>query len=427
LLLAPALIVVLGNRIEAFDIRKPLRRLVGRPAGGAPTPAESFFYRIATASMKRAMPVTLIMAALFTLLAVPFLSVRVAYPDDRLLPKSAPTRQAGDLLRDGFPQNVAGAVRIVLPAGITSSSAVDEYARNLSRLTDLTGVAAPAGTYVAGIRISTDHYGAAAAAGAAYLTAYTKLDPLSKSAQELLGALKQVPAPAAALFSGVTQQNADNVHGISGKLPLAILLIAVTTFILIFLLTGSVLLPVKALLMSALSLTAAFGAMVWIFQDGHLAGFGTTTVGHINAAFPPLIFCIAFGLSMDYEVFVLSRIREEWIKSDRTTVENERAVALGLARTGRIVTAAATLMAVVFLAICASQVSSMRMLGVALTITVLIDAFLIRTILVPAAMRLMGRANWWAPAPLARWQTRWGLPEGADIEDTPVLRQGVPG
>jgi putative drug exporter of the RND superfamily len=200
-----------------------------------------------------------------------------------------------------------------------------------------------------------------------------------------------------------------------------ILLIAVTTLILLFLLTGSVLLPIKALVMNALSLTVAFGAIVWIFQDGHLGGFGTTTSGHINAAFPPLIFCIAFGLSMDYEVFVLSRVREEWAKSGRSPADNERAVALGLARTGRIVTAAATLMAIVFLAISASGVSSMRMLGVGLTITVLADAFVIRIILVPAAMRLMGRANWWAPAPLARWHAKWGLTEGADVEDSPMV------
>src|SRR5262249_59489457 len=125
----------------------------------------------------------------------PFLSVKVAYPDDRLLPTSAPSRQAGDLLRDEFPQNVVGAVRIVLPAGVTSSSAVGEYAANLSRLADVTGVAAPTGTYVAGVPTSTDAYGAAAAGDAAYLSVYTKLDPLSKSAQGLLAALKQVPAP----------------------------------------------------------------------------------------------------------------------------------------------------------------------------------------------------------------------------------------
>ena len=426
LLVAPALLIVLGGRIDALDIRKPLRRMLGRPAPAPRSPTESFFYRTATFSMKRAIPITLVMSALFVMLAVPFLSVKLAYPDDRILPTSAPTRQAGDLLRDAFPQNITGSVRIVLPAMAGSSSALEEYAADLSRIPDVAAVSSTTGTYANGTRISTDTHGAAAAGDAAYLTVNTKLDPFSHSGQELLTALKRVPPPADTLFGGVAQRNVDNVNGISAKLPVAILLIAVTTFLLIFLLTGSVLLPIKALVMNTLSLTAAFGAMVWIFQDGHLGGLGTTTVGHINAAFPPLVFCIAFGLSMDYEVFVLSRIREEWTKSGRTIADNERAVAFGLARTGRIVTAAATLMAIVFIAICASQVSSMRMLGVGLAITVLVDAFLIRIILVPAAMRLMGHANWWAPAPLARWHSRWGLTDAAEIEDTGMIRQAVP-
>jgi putative drug exporter of the RND superfamily len=427
LVVAPALLVILGNRIDALDIRKPVRRLFGRPAPRPGAVAESLFYRAAVCSMKHAVPVTAIVAALFVMLAVPFLSLKVAYPDDQVLPTSAPTRQAGDLLRDQFSQNITGSVRVVLSAEAGTSSTVEQYAADLSRVADVAAVAAPTGMHVGGTRVSLDTYGAAAAGDAAYLTVFSTVDPVSASGQGQLAALKQVPAPAAVLFGGIAQQNLDNVNGIFGKLPVVILLIAVTTFILLFLLTGSVLLPIKALVMNTLSLTAAFAAMVWIFQDGHLGGLGTTTVGYVHAAFPPLIFCIAFGLSMDYEVFVLSRIREEWTKSGRTLADNERAVAVGLARTGRIVTAAATLMAIVFLAISASQVSSMRMLGVGLTITVLIDAFLIRTILVPAAMRLLGNANWWAPAPLARWHARWGLTEGADIEHTPMVCQTVPG
>jgi putative drug exporter of the RND superfamily len=426
LLVAPALLVILGDRIDAFDIRKPVRRLFGRPAPRSRAVTESLFYRAAASSMKHAVPVALIVAALFVTLAVPFLSLKVAFPDDRILPESAPTRQAGDLLRDEFPQNITGSVRVVLPAGAGTSSAVEHYAAGLSRVADVAAVTAPRGTYAGGRRIGTETYGAAADGDAAYLSVFSTLDPVSASGQGQLAALKQVPAPAAVLFGGIAQQNLDSVNGIASKLPVVISLIVVTTLLLLFLLTGSVLLPIKALVMNALSLTAAFGAIVWIFQDGHLAGLGTTTIGHVNAAFPPLIFCIAFGLSMDYEVFVLSRVREEWTKSGRTVAENERAVAVGLARTGRIVTAAATLMAIVFLAISASDVSSMRMLGVGLTITVLVDAFVIRIILVPAAMRLMGRANWWAPAPLARWHAKWGLTEGADIEHIPMVRETAP-
>jgi putative drug exporter of the RND superfamily len=421
LVVVPALLVILGDRVDAFDIRKPVRRLFGRPAPRSHTVTESFFYRTATFSMKHAIPVTLIVASLFVMLAVPFLALKAAFPDDRILPASAPTRQAGNLLRDKFPQNITGSVQVVLPAGAATSSAVEQYAAGLSRIADVAAVTAPTGIYAGGRLVGTDTYGAAAQGDAAYLSVLSTLDPVSASGQAQLAALKRVPAPAAVLFGGIAQQNLDSVNGISSKLPVVILLIAVTTLILLFLLTGSVLLPIKALVMNALSLTVAFGAIVWIFQDGHLGGFGTTTSGHINAAFPPLIFCIAFGLSMDYEVFVLSRVREEWAKSGRSAADNERAVALGLARTGRIVTAAATLMAIVFLAISASGVASMRMLGVGLTITVLADAFVIRIILVPAAMRLMGRANWWAPAPLARWHAKWGLTEGEDVEDRPMV------
>jgi putative drug exporter of the RND superfamily len=411
LVVAPALLVLLGDRLDAFDIRKPLRRLVGRTAPRPRTVEQSIFYRTATFSMKRAVPVTLIMTALFVLLGLPMLSVKLKSPDDRMLPTSTPTRQVGDLVREQLPPNATASIRIVLPDGLGAPGAVERYAQHLSQISDVAAIATPTGTFAGGQQISTEAFGAASTDDAAYLSVYSTRDPFSASGQDQLAALKQVPAPAAVLFGGTAQQNFDNVHGISNKAPLVILLVAVTTLILMFLLTGSVLLPIKAFVMNMLSLTAAFAVMVWVFQDGHLAGFGTTAVGSLNFPFLPVVFCIAYGLSMDYEVFVLSRIREEWVNSARTTTDNDRAVAVGLARSGRIVTAAATLMATVFIAISASEVSGMRLLGVGLTVTVLVDAFLIRIILVPAAMKLMGHANWWAPTPLARWHTKWGLTE----------------
>jgi RND superfamily putative drug exporter len=188
-------------------------------------------------------------------------------------------------------------------------------------------------------------------------------------------------------------------------------LIAAITLVLLFLLTGSVVLPLKALLLNVLSLTAAFGALVWIFQDGHLGALGTTPTGTLVATMPVLLFCIAFGLSMDYEVFLLSRIREYWLESGRTHADNDESVALGLARTGRVVTAAALLMAISFAALIAAQVSFMRMFGVGLTLAVLMDATLVRMMLVPAFMHALGRANWWAPKPLARLHDRFGISE----------------
>jgi putative drug exporter of the RND superfamily len=189
--------------------------------------------------------------------------------------------------------------------------------------------------------------------------------------------------------------------------------------------------PLKALVLNMLSLTAAFGALVWIFQDGNLAGFGTTPTGTLVANMPVLLFCIAFGLSMDYEVFLVSRIREFQLgghdgdTADRGRPANDEAVALGIAYTGRIITAAALIMSISFAALIAANVSFMRMFGLGLTLAVLVDATLVRMVLVPAFMHLMGGANWWAPAWLRRIHDRLGFseePRAAEPHDTPAER-----
>jgi RND superfamily putative drug exporter len=215
-------------------------------------------------------------------------------------------------------------------------------------------------------------------------------------------------------YTGPTAENRDALAALGAALPWAILLIVLATLIVLFLFTGSVLLPIKALVLNALSLSATFGAMVWIFQDGHLGWLfpDLTATGYITPTMPPLMFCLAFGLSMDYEVFLLSRIREAWLESDRTNEDNTHAVALGLGRTGRIVTAAALLMAIVFASMATSSVGFMMLFGTGLTLAVLMDATVVRGVLVPAFMRIAGRWNWWAPAPLARLHARFGLAEG---------------
>jgi RND superfamily putative drug exporter len=176
-------------------------------------------------------------------------------------------------------------------------------------------------------------------------------------------------------------------------------------------------LPLKALLLNVFSLTAAFGALVWIFQDGHLGALGTTPTGTLVANMPVLLFCIAYGLSMDYEVFLVSRIREYWLSSGRTRADNDESVALGLARMGRVVTAAALLMCISFAALMAAQVAFMRMFGVGLTLAILVDATLVRMLLVPAFMHVLGRVNWWAPKPLARLHERFGISESHDLPE----------
>ena len=205
---------------------------------------------------------------------------------------------------------------------------------------------------------------------------------------------------------------------VTSRLPLVLAVIGAITVMLLFVLTGSVVLPLKALLLNVLSLSATFGALVWIFQDGHLGGFGTSATGTLIGSVPVLLFCLTFGLSMDYEVFLVSRIREYWLASGKTRADADESVALGVARTGRVVTAAALLMAISFAALMAAQVSFMRMFGLGVTLAVLMDATLIRMLLMPAFMHVLGRMNWWAPGPLTRLQQRFGISDSSVVPET---------
>ncbi|HEX3785865.1 MAG TPA: MMPL family transporter [Pseudonocardiaceae bacterium] len=426
LVIAPALIVVLGPRIDAWDVRKPIRRWLGKPPPRLVQPAESFWYRLSRVTMRFALPITLVLVAVFVFIASPFLSVRFSLPDDRVLPQSSSARQVGDDLRSGFSQDNTSEVQVVLPnvAGASAARLAD-YGSALATVPGVVSVSGPAGTYVGGRQVSTQTGFGGLSDGVGYYVVDSTVDPLSTAASNQLRLLRQVSAPSAVLFTGIAQQYLDNVDGVTSQVPLVLILIALSSFVLLFLFTGSVVLPLKALVMNFLSLSAAFGAMVWIFQDGHLGGLGTTAVGSVNISIPPLIFCIAFGLSMDYEVFMLSRIREEWLRTGRTAADNPRAVAMGLGRTGRLITTAALLMIIVFVALTAvSQVSFVRMLGAGLTITIVLDAVLIRSLLVPAVMRLAGRFNWWAPRSWQRWQERYGLRDEPFV-DEPVVEEPI--
>ena len=272
------------------------------------------------------------------------------------------------------------------------------------------------------------------AQGSAFLTVASTAPLFSQASDTQLDRLHAVPGPAgqSVQMAGMAQINRDSVHAITARLPLVLGLIAAIAFVLLFLLTGSVVLPVKALVCNILSLTAAFGALVWIFQDGHLGALGTTPSDTLVANIPVLLFCVAFGLSMDYEVFLVSRIREYWLASvaarpataDRRTIraDNDESVALGLARTGRVVTAAALVMSISFAALIAAQVSFMRMFGVGLTLAVLADATLVRMVLVPAFMHVLGRWSWWAPKPLVWLHERFGISE-SDSAPLPMAGQ----
>jgi putative drug exporter of the RND superfamily len=413
IVLLPACLALIGTRINSLDLRVALRRLLRRPEP-QPKPLErGFWYRLAGVVMRRPAALGLAVTAVFVLLGAPFLGAHFGYPDDRIINSGASARTVGDVLRTDFAQNAAAGLVGVVDSSTATPAQVATYTAAVSRIEGVQSVTSPAGTYVAGRQVGPEQPALrSTSGGGALVNVSTDVDPFSSAGSALVHHLRDAPAPWRVLYGGAAAFNVDAMSGLGGRLPLAVALIGLATFVVLFLFTGSVVVPLKALVLNMLSLSATFGAMVWIFQDGHLSGlFGFTATGYLVANMVILMFCLAFGMSMDYEVFLLSRIREEWVNSDRTDAANRRAVSLGLARTGRIVTAAAALMAIVFAAMVGSKVAFMQLFGLGLTLAVLADATLVRGILVPAFMRLMGRRNWWAPAPLVRLHDRFGLSE----------------
>ena len=412
IVVTPAAIMMLGDRLDALDVRRALRRMLGRPEP-VPQPIErQFWYRCAKVVTRRALPLGLAVVVLLIVLGLPFLDVRPGFPDDRVLPKSASAHQVGDLLRSDFAIDSDSEVPVVIvdSTGLDRAE-VDRYAAALSRIPDVNSVSSPRGTFVGGVLKGPPLAPTGEVSGSTLLTVGSSLPLFSEASETQLTRMQAVPEPGGRVteFGGLAQTNRDSVDAITSRLPLVLGLIAAIMLVLLFLLTGSVVLPVKALILNMLSLSAAFGAMVWIFQEGNLGALGTTPTGTLVANMPVLLFCVAFGLSMDYEVFLVSRIREFWLASPQTPADNDEAVALGLARTGRVITAAALIMTISFAALIAAQVAVMRLFGTGLTLAVLVDATLVRLVLVPAFMHVMGRWNWWAPRPLARLHARLGI------------------
>ncbi len=413
-LVTPAAIVLLGNRLDSLDIRRLLRRVTGRPEPVAKPLKRQFWYRSTKFVMRRPIPIGALIVAFLILLGMPFLRIEFGNPDDRVLPKSASAHQVGDQLRNDFASNFNTAMSVVIPDATGATTAeLDRYAADLSLVPDVSLVSAPGGTFIGGSNVGPPSAPTSVADGSAFLSVRSTAALFSPESKIQLDRLHAVPEPAGrdVLFAGGAQVNRDSVAAITSRLPIVLSLIGLITMLLLFLLTGSVILPLKALVLNLLSLSAAFGALVWIFQEGHLNALGTTPTGTIEANMPVLLFCVAFGLSMDYEVFLLARIREYWLQSPGTRADSDEAVALGLARTGRVVTAAALIMSIAFAALITAQVSFMRIFGLGLTLAVLVDATLVRMALLPSFMRLMGRSNWWAPGPLARLHERIGISE----------------
>jgi RND superfamily putative drug exporter len=433
IVVTPAAIALLGDRLDALDVRRLGRRLFGRAEPVKKPVEQTFWYRSTTFVMRNAIPVGVVIIALLLVLGAPFLGAKWGFPDDRVLPHSASARQVGDSLRSDFAVDAGTDVIAVIPdvSGIGPDD-LSAYAAELSTVPDVSSVSAPGGTFVHGTPVGPPSAATEVKDGRAFMTISSTAPLFSQASETQLGRLHAVRGPAGhdVLLTGTAQINRDSSKAVTSRIPSVLAVIAAITFVLLFVLTGSVVLPLKALLLNVLSLTAAFGALVWIFQDGHLGAFGTTSTGTLVANMPVLLFCIAFGLSMDYEVFLISRIREYWLDSGRTSagrtrVDNDESVALGLARTGRVVTAAALLMSISFAALTAAQVAFMRMFGVGLTLAVLVDATLVRMLLVPAFMHVLGRANWWAPKPLARLHARFGISESGAPEDVTEAGQRV--
>ena len=410
----PAMLVLLGTRVNALTVRRPKVLPPGQESDGV-------WHRIATTVMRRPLPIATVATLLLLVLGVPFLGVELGFPDDRVLPPGAETREVADVLREEFGSAEESALLAVLPdtdATGEDAAAVAGYAAELSRLDGVARVDSAVGSFLDGQRLPVELPTAAgmATASETYLQVVPDVEPISEEGEALVAAVRAVDAPSEdALIGGPSAELVDSKAGLMGRLPLALALIAAITFVVLFVSFGSILMPLKAIVLNLLSLTATLGAMVWVFQDGRFEeALGFTATGTLTVTMPVLLFVLAFGLSMDYEVFLLSRIKEEW---DRTH-DPIGSVALGLERTGRIVTAAAVLIAVVFLAFgITGSVSFMKLFGFGMTLAVLMDAFVVRTTLVPAFMRLAGGANWWAPAPLRRLHDRYGFSETIDLDD----------
>jgi RND superfamily putative drug exporter len=392
----PALLAVLGHRVNALAVRKSVR------AGAVARPEkEGGWYRFAHAVMRRPVAIAAVIVIVLLALGAPFLRISWGGTDARVLPTSSTVRQVQDALTSEFPANSTDPIEAVVTGG-TSQEGLAAYTAKIGAIPGVTGVQATA-RHGTSVRLDVG---------------YTPR-PDSPRARQIVTSIRALAPPphASVLVGGTTAQLVDELSSLGGTLPWMALLTAVATLVLLFLAFGSVVLPVKAIVMNILSLAATFGVIVWVFQWGHLSGpLDFTATGTIEPTMPILLLAIVFGLSMDYEVFLLSRIRERYDETGDNTV----AVAAGLQRTGGVITSLALLLIVVVGLFSASSITFLKLLGVGMIVALIVDASVVRILLVPATMRLLGRANWWAPAPLRRLYSRYGISEAEKKPSTPV-------
>ncbi|MEY9872144.1 RND superfamily putative drug exporter [Streptacidiphilus sp. MAP12-33] len=401
LLPLPAALLLVGDRIDRWAFR-PRRQ-------NPPGPAETRLWgRIAGATMRRPLLAGALVVGLLAVMAWPLTGAQFGVPDERALPKGSESRVVADLARAGFPGDADNAVTLVSAhwPGAAADPELASYAARLSAVAHVTSVTCAAGSFEHGRQVAPPAQGAAFTAGTATLLRVDDdVVAYSPAGERLVHAVRAVTVPAGrvVLVGGLAAQYVDVTASIGDRLPLALTLAALLTLVLLGLATGSVLLPVKAVLFNALGLGAVLGAMVWVFQDGHLAGLLDVTPAPIAVTMPVLLLCVAYALSMDYEMFVLSRIKERYGR----TGDPYLSVREGLGGSGPVITAAAAILAVSFFSTAISGVSLAKLFGIGTGLAVILDALLVRGVLVPAFLRLTGPAAWWAPAPMRRLARRF--------------------
>ncbi|WP_433228219.1 MMPL family transporter [Actinomadura formosensis] len=404
--LLPALLALLGPRVEIG--RMPWRRPTSKRAQR--DPQSGFWYRLGHSVMKHPLPYFAIVLVILGVMFVPFLNVQFGSVDARVLPKDSPTRAVVETVKRNFPNGSAEPIDVVVsgdliprdwkPAkkGDPIPPYLEEFRQRLGGLPGVTEAqyTGYSGSY-GGVRISVTH----------------RYEPMDQRAQDLVTEIRGMSLskdgyPMHIDVGGSTAAQMDLMSSLMRTLPKMAFTVGIATFILLFMFFGSIVLPLKAIVMNVLSIGASFGAIVWGFQYGHLAGpLNFTPTGGVEATSMILILAVVFGLSMDYEVFLLSRIREEW----DLTHDNRRAVASGMQHTGGIITSAALLFLVVIAAFSMAGITVVKLIGVGMFVAVVVDAVLVRSLLVPATMRFMGGANWWLPGFLAGLHARMDLRE----------------
>jgi uncharacterized membrane protein YdfJ with MMPL/SSD domain len=397
----PALLAVLGHRVNALRVRRSVRRAPRDETSGA-------WYRLAHSVMRRPAVYAAVIVIGLLALGAPFLRSSWGGTDARTLPAASTVRQVSQTLDRDFPVNSTAPIEALVALPRTgAAAALDAYLHRIDAIPGVTGA------QVTGVTAAT----------ARIDIGYTP-PTVSLAARHIVTQIRDTPPPpgAAVLVGGTTAGLVDELASLGATLPWMALLVGVSTFVLLFLAFGSVVLPVKAIVMNVLSLGATFGVVVWIFQWGHLSGLlRFTPTGSIDPTMPILMLAVIFGLSMDYEVFLLSRIRERYDQ----TGDNTASVASGLQRTGGVITSLALLLIIVVGAFSASGITFIKLMGVGMIVALLVDATVVRVLLAPATMRLLGRANWWAPRPLRRLYARYGIKE--EIPGPAPVPAGVEG